>query len=165
MSCTTRVRDDPETTALVTAMRAELARSLEELRELAQGIHPAALTDHGLPVALETVTTRCAIPCTLTVAIEGRLPMQVEVAIYYLVSEALANVAKHAGASRASVSLTPADGSVKIEVTDDGAGGARVGTGSGLTGLADRIAALEGSLEVSSPPGGGTTVRAELPCE
>lgn len=90
--------------------------------------------------------------------------MQVEVAIYYLVSEALANVAKHAGASRASVSIAPADGSVRIEVTDDGVGGARVGTGSGLTGLADRIAALGGSLEVRSPSGGGTTVRAEIPC-
>jgi signal transduction histidine kinase len=90
--------------------------------------------------------------------------MQVEVAIYYLVSEALANVAKHAGASRASVSIARANGSVRIEVTDDGVGGARVGTGSGLTGLADRIAALEGSLEVRSPSSGGTTVRAEIPC-
>ena len=96
MSCVGTVPQQCETAALVTAMRAELARSLEELRELAQGIHPAALTDHGLPVALETVTTRCVIPCSLTVAIEGRLPAQVEVAIYYLVSEALANVAKHA---------------------------------------------------------------------
>jgi len=159
-----RVRGDPETAALVTAIRAELARSLEELRELAQGIHPAALTDHGLPVALETVTTRCAIPCSLTVAIEERLAMQVEVAIYYLVSEALTNVAKHAGASRASVSIARANGSVRVEVTDDGVGGARVGTGSGLTGLADRIAALGGSLEVRSPSSGGTMVRAEIPC-
>jgi len=164
-SVETRVRGDAETAALVKAIRAELARSLEELRELAQGIHPAALTDHGLPVALESVTTRCAIPCALTVALEERLPQQVEVAVYYLVSEALANVAKHAGASRASVSVARADESVSIEVTDDGIGGARMGTGSGLTGLADRIAALEGSLELNSPSGGGTTLRAEIPCE
>src|SRR5262249_25016712 len=103
-----RVRGAAETTALVAPTRAHLARSLEELREIAQGIPPAALTDHGLPVALASVTTRCAIPCALTVALEGRLPKQIEVAVYYLVSEALANVAKHAGASRASVSVARA---------------------------------------------------------
>jgi signal transduction histidine kinase len=149
---------------LLTAARDELAASLQELRELAQGIHPAVLSDHGLAVALESVAARASVPVELKVDVDRRLAPALEVAAYYLVCEALTNVGKYADASHATVEVAGADGRLVVEVYDDGAGGADPDGGSGLRGLADRVEALEGRLRITSPRGGGTTVRAELPC-
>jgi signal transduction histidine kinase len=145
--------------------REALALALEELRELTQGIQPALLTERGLATALEDLVRRAALPTHLTIDIPARLPEQVESAAYFLVSEALANAIKHSHASEARVSAARTGGVLVVEVADDGIGGAATGSGgSGLRGLADRVEALGGSLTVSSPPGRGTTLRAELPC-
>jgi signal transduction histidine kinase len=146
------------------ASREELARALEELRELARGIHPAVLTDRGLDAALDSLAARAPLP----VEIEGahtRLPTAVEAAAYYVVSEALANVTKYAQASSVKVTVGQVNGCAHIEVADDGVGGADPGRGSGLRGLADRVASLNGKLAIDSPPGAGTRVRAEIPLE
>ena len=140
-----------------------LAVSLRELRDLARGIHPAILSDRGLPAALEALTARAPLPVELFVEPGRRLPEPVEVAAYYLVSEALTNILKHSDASSAGVSVARRDTQLVVEVADDGAGGASRVTGSGLDGLSDRIEALGGRLEVSSPAGAGTTLRAEIP--
>jgi signal transduction histidine kinase len=142
---------------------AELAAALEELRELAQGIHPGVLTEHGLGPALKTFAARSPLPVEITHVPDERLPAPVEAAAYFVVSEALANVAKHANATAAAVSLTCEDGSLVVEVDDDGVGGAEPRTGSGLAGLADRVHALDGLLTIQSEAGRGTHVRAELP--
>jgi len=144
--------------------RVEIAASLAELREIARGIHPAVVTGHGLAVALEQLVTLAPVPVELTVEVDGRLPEALEVAAYYLVSECLANVGKYAEATSATVAVTRGDGLVRVEVADDGVGGADTERGSGLRGLADRVEALEGRLRVWSPAGGGTRVRAEIPC-
>jgi signal transduction histidine kinase len=159
-----RLPPDSEEERLMTAAREDLAASLQELRELAQGIHPAVLSDFGLEVALESVAIRAAVPVDLDIAVDGSLPPAVEVAAYYLVCEALTNVAKYAGASRASVVIEHRDGRLVVQVADDGVGGADPTGGSGLRGLADRVEALEGTLRVLSPAARGTTVRAEMPC-
>jgi PAS domain S-box-containing protein len=146
------------------ASREELARALEELRELARGIHPAVLTDRGLEAALESLAARAPLP----VEIEGphaSLPPPVEAAAYYVVSEALANVTKYAQASSVKVTVEQVNGYARVEVADDGVGGADPGRGSGLRGLADRVASLNGKLAIDSPPGAGTRVRAEIPLE
>jgi signal transduction histidine kinase len=137
---------------------------LDELREIARGIHPAVVSGHGLAVALEQLAARAPVPVHLSVEIEGRLPEEVEVAAYYLISESLANVGKHAQASSATVEVARGNGQVSVEVVDDGVGGADTEGGSGLRGLADRVEALGGRLRVWSPRGGGTRVRAEIPC-
>jgi signal transduction histidine kinase len=142
----------------------EIARSLAELRDVAHGIHPAVLTGHGLAVALEQVAARAPLPVRLTVDVEGRLAQRVEVAAYYVVTESLANVAKHARATAASVVVERTPEGVVVEVVDDGVGGADSERGSGLRGLADRVEALGGRLRVWTPQGGGTRVRAEIPC-
>ena len=144
--------------------RGEIAASLTELREIARGIHPAVVSGHGLEVALEQLTTLAPVPVRLTVAIEERLPEALEVAAYYIVCESLANIGKYARASSATVAVTRADDNVLIEVTDDGVGGADTERGSGLRGLADRVEALDGRLRIWSPSGGGTRIRAEIPC-
>jgi len=149
---------------LLHEVRDELGVSLRELRELAQGIHPAVLSDHGLDVALESLVARAAVPVRLTATAGGRLPQATEVAAYFIVSECLTNVGKYAPASRATVGVTREGDRLVVEVADDGAGGADPLGGSGLRGLADRVEALGGRLRVTSPPGRGTTVRAELPC-
>jgi PAS domain S-box-containing protein len=141
----------------------ELAHALEELRELARGIHPAILTDRGLEPAIQALVTRSPVPVTLAEAPEERLPENVEAAAYYVVSEALANVAKYAQASAATVRVARLDGRTVVEVADDGIGGADPTRGTGLRGLADRVEALDGILQVESRPGAGTTVRAEIP--
>jgi len=141
----------------------ELALALGELREPARGIHPAVLTDRGLRPALEGVVARTPIPVELTILLEGRLPEAIEAAAYYVVCEALANVAKYADASTAKVSIEQADGRLVVEVGDDGVGGADAAKGSGLSGLADRVEALDGRLEVESEPAGGTRLLAEIP--
>jgi signal transduction histidine kinase len=159
-----RLDGDADAKRALTKARRELAESLEELRELARGIHPAVVTGHGLAVALESLAARAPVPVRLAVDVASRLPEQVEVAAYYLVSEALTNVAKHAFASGAAVELTRANGELVVEVVDDGVGGANTSRGSGLRGLADRVEALDGRLRVWSPPDGGTRIRAEIPC-
>jgi PAS domain S-box-containing protein len=157
-------RDPAGAGQLLEASREELAHALEELRELARGIHPAVLTDRGLDAALEALAARTPLP----VDIDGpdcKLPPQVEAAAYYVVSEALANVTKYAGASTVEVKVERMNGYALVEVADDGVGGADPLRGSGLRGLADRVASLSGRLDVESPPGVGTRVRAEIPLE
>jgi signal transduction histidine kinase len=143
----------------------ELALSLDELRDLARGIHPAVLTGHGLDIALEQVAARAPVPVRLSVDVPGRLPEPIEVAAYFVVTEGLANVAKHAQATEASVEVRRTRDAVTVEIVDDGVGGADPERGSGVRGLADRVEALGGRLRVWSPEGGGTHVQAELPCE
>jgi signal transduction histidine kinase len=144
--------------------RREIATSLAELRDVARGLHPAVVSGHGLAVALEQLAALAPLPVELHVDLGTRLPEDVEVAAYYVVSEGLANVAKHAAATTARVDVTRSDGRAIIEVVDDGAGGADSDRGSGLRGLADRVEALGGRLRVWSPPGDGTRLRAEMPC-
>ena len=141
----------------------QLDTSLSELRELARGIHPAVLTDHGLEPALQALAERAPVPVTVEADDEGRLPGSVESAAYFVVSEALANVAKYAHATHASVAVRRSNGHVTVDVTDDGVGGADAGAGSGLRGLTDRVAALDGTLSLESPAGGGTHLHAEIP--
>ena len=137
---------------------------MRELRELARGIHPALLTEEGLRPAVAGLARRAAVPVDLDVRC-GRLDAGVEAAAYYIVAEALTNVTRHARASGATVSIARDDGHLRVEVSDDGGGGADFTRGSGLGGLADRLDALSGRLEVASPPGGGTRLRAVIPCE
>jgi signal transduction histidine kinase len=157
-----RRRADGELAELLDQAQEELHTSLEELRELARGIHPAVLTDRGLEPALEALTTRAPLPVTLEVESE-RLPGPVESAAYFVVSEALTNVAKYAQATQATVAVRRANGRVMVEVTDDGVGGADAAEGSGLRGLADRLAALDGTLALDSPAGHGTRLHAQIP--
>jgi signal transduction histidine kinase len=145
--------------------RRALGAALDELRELSQGILPGILTERGLPDALEELCSRAALPAKLQVAVDHRLPAQVETAAYFVVSEALTNAAKHAQARQARVTARVKDGLLTVEVADDGVGGAVTGSGSGLRGMADRVEVLGGRFIVSSPEGGGTVVRAEVPCE
>ncbi|MEA2478470.1 MAG: hypothetical protein QOJ07_392 [Thermoleophilaceae bacterium] len=159
-----RARSDPDAAAeLLDGATAELDAALAELRELARGIHPAVLTDRGLEPALAALATRAPLPVSVTASADG-LPPAVESAAYFVVAEALTNVAKYAGASSAAVSVARQNGHAVVEIRDDGVGGADPARGSGLAGLADRVAALEGRLDVDSPPGAGTTVRAAIPC-
>ena len=152
-----------EAANLLAAVTDELMEALSELRELARGIHPAVLTERGLAAALEVLAARTPLPVGLDVRVRERLPEQVEAAAYYVASEALANVVKHARAGSASVRTDCAAGCAVIEIADDGVGGADLAGGSGLCGLRDRVEALGGALLVESGAGGGTLVRAELP--
>ena len=142
----------------------QIAVSLSELREIARGIHPAVLTAHGLGVALEQLAALAPVRVRLAVETEGRLPEALEVAAYYLVCETLTNVGKYAQASSATVDVSRSNSRVLIEVTDDGIGGADTERGGGLRGIADRVEALDGRLRIWSPVGGGTRIRAEIPC-
>jgi signal transduction histidine kinase len=150
---------------LVMAADAELQAAITELRDLARGIHPAVLTDRGLAAALGDLANRSAVPVQLDALPDERLPDAVEAAAYFTVSEALTNVAKYARASAVLVAVAPRDGRLEIRVSDDGVGGAASGGGSGLRGLADRLAALGGELDVVSPPGAGTRLIAAIPLE
>jgi signal transduction histidine kinase len=141
----------------------ELTEALSELRELARGIHPAILTDQGLVAALEMLAGRCSVPVDLCTTLDDRLPEPVEAAAYYIVAEALTNASKHAEAERVRVDVRQVDGEALVEVADDGVGGADARGGSGLRGLGDRVDALGGRLELESPAGAGTLVRARLP--
>jgi signal transduction histidine kinase len=159
-----RIRGDPETAEqLVATASDELALSLSELRDLARGLHPAVL-EHGLAAALESLASRSTVPTTVAVESSERLPERVEFAAYFVASEALANVAKYAQATTVTMRVWRAGSLASIEIVDDGVGGADDAGGSGLRGLADRVEALDGHLRVSSPPGEGTVVTAELPC-
>ncbi len=158
-----KLDDDPRTAAeMLDEASAELSRATEELRELARGIHPAILSDRGLEAAVESLAQRAPLPVEIDASVEGRLPEPVEAAAYFVVSEALTNVVRHSGAGRAEVGIRRDNGRLLVEVADDGAGGADP-AGSGLRGLADRVAALDGRLRVEGPAGGGTVVRADIP--
>jgi signal transduction histidine kinase len=159
----TRLDENPaEAGKLLDEATAELEQATTELRELARGIHPGLLTDRGLVPALEALASRAPVPVELTASVEDRPSPGVEAAAYFLVSEALANVAKHAGAERVVVNVGQRNGSLAVEVLDDGRGGADA-DGSGLRGLADRVAALDGRFTVADNDGGGTAVRASIP--
>jgi signal transduction histidine kinase len=141
----------------------QLMQALAELRELARGIHPAILTDQGLRAAVEALARRCPVPVELSIDPPQDIPSQVEAASYYVISEALTNIAKYANAQSARVSVRRGDAQLHVEVADDGRGGADRKLGSGLNGLADRVSALGGYLRIVSPVGRGTTVTADLP--
>lgn len=151
--------------AQIDRLSMELRQALDELRELARGIHPAILTEEGLPAAITSLADRAPVPVSVQDERVGRLPEAVEATAYFVIAEALTNVAKYAHASRASVRLLRDGDRLQVEVTDDGVGGADVAAGSGLRGLEDRVAALGGGLSVETNPGAGTVVRAEIPCD
>jgi signal transduction histidine kinase len=157
-------RGDVELTTRLATAEQELARSLAELRELARGIHPAILTQTGLGGALRSLAERSAVPADVRSVPERRFSPEIEATAYFFVSEALANVAKHAEATRVWVAIEDGGERLTIEVGDDGVGGAQMNGGSGLRGLADRVEAVGGRIEVRSDPGTGTTLHAEIPC-
>jgi signal transduction histidine kinase len=158
-----RVRDT-DAEPLVDGLAEKLAVALGELRELARGIHPAILTDRGLGPAIEALSNRIPVPVECEIDVPDRLSGPIEAAAYFVVAEALTNIVKYAHATSARVTLRRAGDAVTVEVDDDGTGGARVGAGSGLRGLQDRLAALDGTLTVESPAGDGTRLRARIPC-
>jgi signal transduction histidine kinase len=160
----TKMRDDHEGAAqLIAQAREEAQLAVKELRELARGIHPAVLSDRGLGPALEALAGRAPIPVTVDGVPAEPLPTDVEAAVYFVTSEALTNVAKYAHADEASIRVSVENGCLHLEIGDDGVGGADTSAGSGLSGLCDRIEALDGALTIESPRGGGTMVRAEIP--
>ena len=154
---------DPELANQIEDLRAELQEAIDELRELARGIHPAILTEEGIAGAVESLADRSPVPVRIGSAPGGRFPDAVEATVYFVVAESLANVAKYASATRALVTVDQADGSLIVEIADDGVGGADETKGSGLRGLIDRVEAVGGRLAIDSPAGRGTTVRAEVP--
>jgi signal transduction histidine kinase len=158
-----KAEPEPELSKLLDESSAELQASLDELRELARGIHPAVLTDRGLAAALEALASRAPVPVEISCEPQDGLPDAATTAVYFVVSEALTNVAKYAHAQRATVAVRRFADKVVVEVSDDGVGGANLAGGSGLRGLSDRVSALDGRLEVRSPVGEGTQVRAEIP--
>jgi signal transduction histidine kinase len=153
-----------ESSSLLSDAEQELTLALDELRELARGIHPAVLADRGLGPALRALATRARFPVTVIADIPQRLPAPVEAAVYFVAAEGLTNVAKYARASTATIRAEAANGSVVLSVSDDGAGGAGPERGSGLRGLSDRVEALGGQLDLHSPPGQGTLLTATIPC-
>jgi signal transduction histidine kinase len=159
-----RLEDRPEVAELLRAARTEASAAIAELRDLARGIAPPVLADRGLRAAVESLGQRAAIPVEVDVRIERRPPPVVETAAYFVVAEALTNVAKHAGGAGAQVTVEEAGDRLTVVVADHGRGGANP-DGGGLTGLRHRVEALDGTLTVTSAPGAGTTIRAELPCE
>jgi signal transduction histidine kinase len=160
-----RLPDDPLTAApIVREAREAVGLALTELRELSQGIYPSILSERGLAAALDELARGAALPVTLDARLPGRLPPPVEAAAYFVVSEALANAAKHSHAGDAKVTASVVGQALELEVSDDGIGGAGGGAGTGLRGLADRVEALGGRFAITSPPGRGTTIRAEIPC-
>jgi signal transduction histidine kinase len=159
-----RLKTDPERAAeLVARAREEAQLAVKDLRDLAHGIHPAVLSDLGLHAALEALASRAPLPVLVTGVPSAPLPPPVEAAAYFVTAEALTNVAKYAQADECVVNLTVEDGRLRIEIRDDGVGGADPSRGTGLLGLRDRVDALDGSLEVDSPPDEGTAVIVELP--
>ncbi|WP_116952365.1 sensor histidine kinase [Jiangella endophytica] len=161
-----RFDDDPQAARpLVEEAVQQTKEALAELRAVSRGIAPPILTDRGLPAALAAATARCPVPTTLDVDLADgeRLPAAVENAAYFVVTESLTNVAKHADASACAVSVLRVGDALHVQVSDDGRGGAHLGKGHGLAGLADRLAGVDGRLDLASPPGAGTTVSAELP--
>ena len=161
-----RYDTDPEAARrLLEEAHTDAKHALVELRDLARGLHPAVLTDRGLDAALSGLAGRSAVPVTLDVRVEPRCNPTIEAIAYFVVSEALANIAKHAGASRVDVVAHRVDNRLHLAVSDDGVGGAAPYPGSGLAGLANRVDGVDGSLRIESPAGGPTTLTVELPCE
>ena len=161
-----KLEDDPAgAREELTEASEEAALALEELRELARGLHPAVLTRHGLRSAVTALAGRATVPVEIVEVPDERLPESVEAAAYYVISEALTNVTKYAQASEVRLRVAASDSTVVVEVSDDGVGGADPANGSGLQGLADRVEALGGTLEVASPPGEGTSLQAEIPLD
>jgi PAS domain S-box-containing protein len=161
-----RIDQDPAASAeLLDTALADLGEATRELRELARGIHPTALSEGGLGPALDALVARSTVPARLVAVPEARFGAAVEATIYFTVAEALTNAARYAAATQVEVEATRSDDRIRLEVRDDGVGGAVPGAGTGLRGLADRIAALGGQMDVVSPPGSGTVLRVELPCE
>jgi signal transduction histidine kinase len=159
-----RLTAEPEDArTLLLAASEELTQALQELRDLARGLHPSILTDRGLGPALEALARRAPLPVALANQIDQELPAPVEAALYYVVAESLTNVAKYAQATEANVGMQCTNGVARVQVADNGLGGADPARGSGLRGLIDRVEALGGRLGVESPPDGGTRVWAELP--
>jgi signal transduction histidine kinase len=159
-----KLDDDPETARdLLSNAQDDLARGLEELRELARGLHPVLLTERGLGAALDALLARTPVPVEIAELPENRLDAPVEAAAYYVIAEAITNVAKYAGATHTTVSVTQSNGCATVTVSDDGVGGADPAAGSGLRGLAARVEALNGRLDVDSPREGGTRIKAEIP--
>ena len=154
---------DPEAAGLVRKAGEEAGLALKELRDLARGIHPAILNNRGLAAALDDLAGRAAVPVRVIDAPKQRLPDQVEAAAYFVVSECLANIGKHAQATEAAVAVTASDDRLEVVVSDDGVGGAELGNGSGIQGLEDRVGAIDGTLALHSPPGGGTRVTVSIP--
>ena len=160
-----RLDDNPEQAReLVGTAHDEVKSALKELRDLVRGIHPVILEDRGLDAALSAVVARSSVPVALRVDVGLRPPPAVESAAYFIVSEALVNVVRHSGARSASVEIARRGDRLTIAVADDGIGGADPAGGTGLSGLAHRVAALDGWMQVVSPPGGPTTVLVEVPC-
>ena len=155
---------DSAASAELTAISDQLSAAISELRELSSGIHPSILVEAGLGPALQALADTAALPVRLDTTLDGRLPDAVEAAAYFIVSESLANAAKHSGARAVTVSARCQNGLLLLDVSDDGTGGAERSRGSGLSGLADRVAALDGRLSVESPAGGGTRIAVALPC-
>ena len=158
------VPPDSPAAAAIGSAHEQAKQLMAELRELIRGIQPQVLTDLGLPAALDELADQSAIPVTVDTSLNGRLPSQVENTAYFAVAEALTNIAKHSGATQASVTARIRDRVLVLEITDNGHGGADPGRGSGLTGLADRVAVADGRMLLSSPPGGPTVLRVEVPC-
>ena len=156
-------RDPQAATAVLARARDQLECGLSELRDLARGIHPTVLTERGLQAALAGLGQRAPLPVDMCIAVPDRLHPTIEAAAYFLVSEALTNVAKHARADAVSVDIAATDGTLEVTIADDGAGGADPANGSGLRGLVDRVAAIGGRLDVNSPSGEGTRLSARLP--
>jgi PAS domain S-box-containing protein len=162
----TKLRSSPDTSdEVLTGAEAELSTALQELRELARGLHPAVLSDRGLEPALSSLAERSPVPVDLRLNCDERLPQAVEVATFYVVSEALTNVAKYAHATSVDIHLQQTDTTLELEIADDGIGGASATDGSGLRGLADRVHALDGHFHVESSPGTGTRIRVQLPLQ
>jgi signal transduction histidine kinase len=159
----TRLEPDSAATHELAVVRAELDAALVELRELARGIHPSILTDRGLEAALAALSGRSTVPVELHVNGCGELPLSVQTTAYFVIAEALTNASRHAHSELVEVRVAADEGRVTVEVRDDGSGGVDPARGSGLTGLADRVSALGGTLEIDSPLGAGTTVRARIP--
>jgi signal transduction histidine kinase len=159
-----RLEGDPRAAReLLTGAQEDLGQGLAELRELARGIHPIVLTERGLGPALDALLARATVPVEIAELTGERLTPAVEAAAYYVIAEAVTNVGKYAGASHATVSVARSNGTATVLVSDDGIGGADPTVGSGLRGLAARVEALDGRLDVESPPGRGTRIRAEMP--
>jgi signal transduction histidine kinase len=157
------VESNSAATDELAVVRAELDSALDELRELARGIHPSVLTDRGLEAAIDAAAGRCSVPVELRIDDCEALPLSVQTTAYFVVLEALTNASKHAEPDRIDVRVAVTDGHALVEVRDDGSGGVDPQRGSGLTGLEDRVSALGGTLEIDSPSGAGTTIRARIP--
>jgi signal transduction histidine kinase len=161
-----KLANDPEAAAaLITEAHEESKRAMAEIRNLARGIHPAVLTDRGLDAAVSALAGRSPVPVTVDIDLPGRLPDSVESNAYFIIAEALTNVARHSAASRVSVRARRDDERLYIDIEDDGQGGADATRGTGLAGIADRAEALDGTLTIDSRLGEGTRIHVELPCE